>query len=275
MTTMPDNADQLVDTQRAFDSVADDYDGPIGNNLLVQEMRKRTLAAVTSSVPSGASLLDLGCGTGIDAVELGRRGYRVTAVDWSPEMVRRAKERVSGAGLARVVEVFHLGIHQLDQLPASAFDAAYSNLGALNCVPDLEAAARSIGSRLRPDGRLIASVIGRVCPWELGLFGLRWQWSRASLRWSKRSVPVSLNGHLVWTRYYTPNEFRSGFAGAGFRLSSLRGLGLLTPPPYMIGFAQRHHRAVRRLQAIEDRVASWPGLRRWGDHFLIVMQRAA
>ena len=272
---MADNADQLIDTQRAFDSVADDYDGPLGNNLLVQEMRKRTLAAVTSCVPSGASLLDLGCGTGLDAVELGRRGYRVTAVDWSPEMVRRAEERVGAAGLSGVVEVDHLGIHELDRLPGSAFDAAYSNLGVLNCVPDLEAAARSLATRLRPDGSLIASVIGRICPWELGLFGLKRHWSRAALRWSKRSVPVSLNGHRVWTRYYTPYEFRSVFAGAGFRLTSLRGLGLLTPPPYMIAFAQRHHRAVQRLQAIEDRVAGWPGLRQWGDHFLIVMQRAA
>ena len=275
MTTMADNADQLIDTQRAFDSVADDYDGPIGNNLLVQEIRKRTLAAVTSSIPRGASLLDLGCGTGLDAVELGRQGYRVTAVDWSPAMVRRAEARVRAAGLAGVVQVDHLGIHQLDRLPASAFDAAYSNLGVLNCVPDLEAAARLIRDRLRPAGSLIASVIGRVCPWELVLFGLKRQWSRAGLRWTKNSVPVSLNGQRVWTRYYTPNEFASAFAGAGFRLTSLRGLGLLTPPPCMIAFAQRHHRGVRRLQAIEDQVAGWPGLRHWGDHFLIVMRRVA
>jgi hypothetical protein len=41
----------------------------------------------------------------------------------------------------------------------------------------------------------------------------------------------------------------------------------------MDAFAQRHPRAVATLQALEDRVARWPGLRGWGDHFLIVMQR--
>jgi hypothetical protein len=32
---------------------------------------------------------------------------------------------------------------------------------------------------------------------------------------------------------------------------------------------------VARLQVIEDRVAGWPGVRAWGDHFLVVMERRA
>ncbi|TQT87338.1 SAM-dependent methyltransferase, partial [Xanthomonas perforans] len=31
--------EQLLETQRAFDSVAPDYDGPRGNNALIQRMR--------------------------------------------------------------------------------------------------------------------------------------------------------------------------------------------------------------------------------------------
>jgi len=230
---MTDMADPLAETQLAFDSVANDYDGPLGNNPLVQEMRSRTLAAVTSSVAPGAALRDLGCGTGQDATQLARRHYQVTALDWSPEMVRRTRERVAAEGLDGLIEVHHLGIHDLDRLPAGAFEAVYSDLGALNCVPDLEAAARSIAARLRPNGTLIASVMGRVCPWELSVFGLKRQWSRARVRWSKSSVPVPLNGRRVWTRYYTPSDFRAVFATAGFELISVRGLGLLTPPPYM------------------------------------------
>lgn len=271
---MADVARQLADTQRAFDSVATAYDGPLGNNPLVQRLRARTLAAVTRTVPPGTALLDLGCGTGLDAVWLGQRGYRVTAIDWSPQMVRQSRERAERAGLDGVVAVQHLGIHQLGSLPADAFDGAYSDLGALNCVPDLAAAARSIAARLRPGGALIASVIGRVCPWELGLFALKRQWARAQVRWSTETVAVPLNGLPVWTRYYTPSEFRSAFSAA-FTVRSLRGLGLVVPPPYMLAFAQRHPRLLAGLQRIEDLVAGWPGLRRWGDHFLIVMQRNA
>jgi SAM-dependent methyltransferase len=266
---------QLADTQRAFDSVAAAYDGPLGNNPLVQRLRARTLAAVTRAVPPGGALLDLGCGTGLDAEWLGRRGYHVTAIDWSPQMVQRSRKRAREAGLEGMVAVEQLGIHQLEGLPEGAFDGAYSDLGSLNCVPDLAAAARSIALRLRPEGVLIASVIGRVCPWELGLFALRREWARARVRWATETVAVPLNGLTVWTRYYTPSEFRSAFSAAGFKTRSLRGLGLMVPPPFMLAFAQRHPRLVAGLQRIEDQVAGWPGMRRLGDHFLIVMQRNA
>ena len=93
------------------------------------------------------------------------------------------------------------------------------------------------------------------------------------MRWSKRTVAVPLAGHTVWTRYYTPAEFRSAFEPAGFRLRSLRALGLFVPPPYLFAFAQRHPRALAALETLEDRLAGWPAVRQWGDHFLIVMQR--
>lgn len=266
-------AEQLIDTQLAFDSVAAEYDGPLGNNALVQGLRARTLAAVMGWVSVGAALLDLGCGTGLDAVWLGRRGYRVTAIDWSPAMVEYARQRAAKAGIGGAVHVHHLGIHELDRLPARGFDAAYSDLGSLNCVPDLDQAARAIAGRLRSGGALIASVIGRVCPWEVALCLRKRQWARLRVRWSKRIVPVPLRDHTVWTRYYRPAELRSAFESAGFTLRSVRGLGLFVPPPYMLVFAQRHSRAIAALQAVEDRVAGWPGLRQWGDHFLIVMQK--
>lgn len=50
-------------------------------------------------------ILDLACGTGILAIELVRRGYRVHGIDSSPEMITRAKSKVSGSELA----TFELG----------------------------------------------------------------------------------------------------------------------------------------------------------------------
>jgi hypothetical protein len=52
---------------------------------------------------------------------------------------------------------------------------------------------------------------------------------------------------------------------------ALRGLGLCAPPPYLDGFARRHRRLVTALEALDDIVASWPVLRNWGDHFLMVL----
>jgi SAM-dependent methyltransferase len=49
--------------------------------------------------------LDLGCGSGIWAVELAKRGWEVTGVDIVPKALRRARERADEAGVdIRLVE---------------------------------------------------------------------------------------------------------------------------------------------------------------------------
>jgi len=55
--------------------------------------------------PPYGPALDLGCGSGIWAVELARRGWQVTGVDFVPKAVRRARDRARQAGLeVRFVE---------------------------------------------------------------------------------------------------------------------------------------------------------------------------
>jgi SAM-dependent methyltransferase len=262
----------LLETRDAFDGVAHDYDRSNTGNPILRAMRTRALAAVRRHVPAGSTLIDLGCGPGTDTAALVAAGYHVTAIDWAPAMADQARRHAAAAGLD--VDVRQLGIHQLDQLAPRVFDAAYSNFGPLNCVPDLEDAARQIGRRLRPGGVLVASVIGRVCPWELALFGMRGDRARARVRLSADAVAVPLSGRNVWTRYWSPAAFTAVFRAAGFRPQLLRALGLFAPPPYLEGVAGRHPRLVNALQTIDDCCGGWPLLRNYGDHFLIALRRA-
>jgi SAM-dependent methyltransferase len=267
---------RLHDTQRAFDAVASSYDRSNAENSLLCAMRNRSRAAVAAAVPAGSHLLDLGCGPGTDVVYFAAGGYRVVAIDWSTAMVDEARRRVRTTDLNNRVRIFHLGIDQLDRLNAAVtdrFDAVYSSFGPLNCVADLPQAAVAIAQRLRSGGFLVASVIGRVCPWELALYSVRGDFTRALVRFARRPVPVPLEGRTVWTQYYTPSAFSRIFRAAGFRVVSTRALGLLTPPPYLNAFADRHPRIVAALQHVEDAAGGWPGLRACGDHFLIVMQK--
>ncbi len=45
------------------------------------------------------NILDVGCGTGRHAIELARRGYRVTGIDLSEAQLRRAREKAAEAGV--------------------------------------------------------------------------------------------------------------------------------------------------------------------------------
>ncbi|MCF5956314.1 class I SAM-dependent methyltransferase, partial [Xanthomonas perforans] len=181
--------EQLLETQRAFDSVAPDYDGPRGNNALIQRMRTTLWDTVASELPVGSRLIDLGCGTGLDAGEFARRGYSVLATDWSPAMVERTRQRAATHSLQERLTTAHVGIQQLDRLEGS-FDGMYSNFGPLNCAPDLPAVAAQCARLLRPDGCLVFSVIGRICPWEIGHYALRGRLRRAAVRAAKGAIAV-------------------------------------------------------------------------------------
>ena len=49
--------------------------------------------------PLPARALDLGCGSGVWAVELAKRGWHVTGVDAVPKAIRRARQRAQEAGV--------------------------------------------------------------------------------------------------------------------------------------------------------------------------------
>jgi SAM-dependent methyltransferase len=263
----------LGDTRAAFDSVAADYDGPRGNNALIQDMRDEMWRWLDQTFSPGSNLMDLGCGTGLDAVHLAKRGISVAATDWSPLMVQRTEERAAAQQVADRVRAINLGAHELQQLPETAtFDGAYSNLGPLNCVPDLGDVSRECARLLKTGGLLVFTVIGRYCPWELAHYLRRGRWARARVRFARRMVPVGMNDHTIWTRYYTPREFYRAFR-PHFTLEHYRGLCVFAPPPYLTWIRERYPRFHEQLWRIDRRVCGWPLIRAMGDHFLIVMRK--
>ena len=263
----------LRDTQEAFDSVAADYDGPRGNNTLIQDMREEMWRWLDTTFAPGSRLIDLGCGTGLDAIRLAQQGHCVTATDWSPRMIDRTVDRAERAGVAHNVQAVALGAHELDRLEGrTVYDGAYSNLGPLNCVPDLTVVAENCARLLKPRGALVFSVIGRLCPWEIGHYALRRNWERVRIRFAKDMEPVRMNKRTVWTRYYSPIQFYRAFE-RHFQLGHYRGLCVFAPPPYLTSVKEKHPRLHERLWRLDRRVAGWPLLRNMGDHFLIVMYR--
>jgi SAM-dependent methyltransferase len=96
-------------------------------------------------VADGARILDVCCGTGHLAALLAARGYRVTGVDVSEEMIRHARENAPSAE-------FHVADASRFRLPA-LFDAAVSTFDSLNHLvakEALEAALRNTAAALKP-----------------------------------------------------------------------------------------------------------------------------
>jgi SAM-dependent methyltransferase len=264
---------QLRATQEAFDSVAADYDGPRGNNDLIQDMRAEMWRWLGRTFMPGARLIDLGCGTGLDAAHLAETGYEVTATDWSPQMVQRTVDRAAARGVVSRLRAINLGAHELERLDETgAYDGAYSNLGPLNCVPDLGSVSRETARLLKPGGRLVFTVIGRYCPWEIIHYLRHGRWARAKVRFARGVVPVGMNSHTIWTRYYTPRQFYGAFR-QHFSLEHFQGLCVFAPPPYLTWLRDKHPGVHELLWRIDRQVSHWPLIRTMGDHFLIVLRK--
>lgn len=101
------------------------------------------------------TILDLGCGTGGHAIPLAQRGYQVTGVDRSEQMLANAREKAAVSGRWSVV--FHQGdIRMLDL--GQTFDAVISMFAVMSYMTsndDLLAAFRTARRHLVPGGLFI------------------------------------------------------------------------------------------------------------------------
>jgi len=108
--------------------------------------------AITLARPGSSSrILDVGCGTGGHAIELARRGHRVTGVDLSQHMIDAARHKAEVLPTGGRPE-FKLGnATSFDEREGGKYQAAimmFAVLGYLNANEDILAALRNIRSHL-------------------------------------------------------------------------------------------------------------------------------
>ena len=270
-----------------FDAAAADYDAIFTQRRLSRWLRETVWGRLAASFRPGAHVLELGCGTGEDAVWLARRGVRVSATDASPEMLAVARRKAAAAGVADRITFARLDLGEIRdwrleigdapisnlQSPVSQYDGAFSNFGALNCLPDRRPVAGALAERVRPGGRVVLVVMGPLCPWEVAWHLLHGE-VRAALRRMRPGVEAHVGmGARVRVWYPSPRRLRMEFAPR-FRLVETVGIGTLLPPPYLDHLVERWPRAFEMLALLDrrfERMFPWTWL---NDHYLAVFERS-
>lgn len=104
-------------------------------------------------INNASSVLELGCGEGFLALELARRGKRVTALDLSPERINRARERAAQMPLDHI-PAFTVADLNTGSLPKQTYDCVVAH-DALHHLYNLDHVLDEAKKALKKHGRLI------------------------------------------------------------------------------------------------------------------------
>jgi SAM-dependent methyltransferase len=257
----------------SFDAVAAAYDAQFTHHPLGQWMRKAVHRHLAACVQPGDSVLELGCGTGEDAIWLARLGARVTATDASAAMLEAAAAKAAAAGDADRLTFAQLDLEQPGRWePADQYDFVLANFGVLNCLPDRRPLAAALARWMRPGGRVALVLMSPFCPWEIMWFGMHGRFYTAFRRFRSGEQAHVGNGATVRVWYPSPRRLRADFA-PHFRPLYHAGIGVLLPPSYLSHLVTRWPRFFTRLAGWEhqlERHFPWS----WcADHFLQLLER--
>jgi SAM-dependent methyltransferase len=188
-------------------------------------------------------VLDLGTGAGRHAIELARRGFRVTGVDRTERYLGRARVAAAAAGVA--VELVAEDMRRFAR--PQAFDAAlnlFTSFGYFDDAGDDLSVARNLCESLVPGGAALFELMGKEV--LAGIFRERdWHelvdgflleerrvsegWSGLDLRWVVVRAGTARELRLRH-RLYSGAELRALLREAGF--ASVDLYGSLAGGPY-------------------------------------------
>ncbi|WP_461209576.1 class I SAM-dependent methyltransferase [Desulfocurvus sp. DL9XJH121] len=166
---------------------------------------------------SGARVLEAGCGTGRWVFRLAEAGHRTTLTDFSPEMVRVAREQVRERGVADSVDAcLVMDICDMGELPDAHFDLVLALGEPLGLCGDAGRALNEMRRVTRPGGFVACDVANRFRrALDLAQKG-DWPRSKEMADTGRASFKAGFP-----LRAFTPDEIRSLYESNGLTVTTL------------------------------------------------------
>lgn len=285
----------------AFDAAAPTYDTEFTHTPLALWLRDM----VWSCLPfqPGDHVLEIGCGTGEDALWMAQRGIFVTATDASPAMLAETERKIAAAGVGDRVKFAPLDMNQIGlttppqplspvdrreglthipramMLPSptsgdgdGVFDGIFSNFGVLNCAANRPALAAWLAQHIHRGGKAVLVIMNPLCPWEIVWHLAHGQVKTAFRRLKSGGMAHAGGGQMVQVWYPSPGRLRREFAPF-FRPVQTIGIGALLPPSYLGYLVARYPKTFERAAVLDGRIGRIFPFTVLNDHYLIVMER--
>lgn len=259
----------------AFDSAAEEYDFTISNNYINTWIRERSINELLQFVGRDDTLVEIGCGTGAEAIIISRRVGRIVATDISPKMIDLLRIKIRAKGLSGKIFPALVRASEISKIikytEGNRATAAYSFNGALNCEPNLSRFVDELDSVLQEGGHFVCTIRNSLCLAEVLSHAAVLQFDRMAPR-KNQPVMVSVGGIDIPSFYYSPGTFAKNFTQK-FKLRKLIGLPAILPPAYLSDYYVKFKRVSSILEKTELLVSSRFPFNRLGDQTLFVFQK--
>ncbi len=257
-----------------WDSLADAYDERFNHPYINQYMRKISQECLIKYFNKSSHLLEIGCGTGDEAIFFARKNKKVTAIDISPKMIEIAKSKAMKENVEKNIDFYAIPVEKLKSIPNIKYNGIYSSFGTLNLVSNLTTLAKTLENVMSPSSYFIASVMNKYCLFEIFYFLVHGKLKQAFRRISKDSVPVRLNPKLpsLNCHYYSPTYFYYHFKKY-FSLVEVCALPFLIQAPYIDTVQKFVRNILYKMLFLDKKLSKIFPFNRFGDHFIIVMKK--
>jgi SAM-dependent methyltransferase len=258
--------------QQPFDTLANTYDLDFSASPLARHLRARVHARLQAAFPPGTHTLELGCGTGDDALFMAQQGVHVLATDSSPQMLNATRRKTQHNANVTVAPLDLQALPQGFAHEWSLFDGVYSNFGPLNCLTDWRLLAEWLAARMPAGGRALFGVMAPFCLWEVAWHAAHAEFRVAFRRLGRSSFQPAYETGIIPIAYPSVRRLSADFAPY-FRRVNVYPLGLLLPPSDVYGVIERRPLWLRRLIRWDDRLSRYGVLSNFADHYWIEFVR--
>jgi deazaflavin-dependent oxidoreductase (nitroreductase family) len=269
--------DYYGEVAAAFDSASEEYDFTISHNFINTWIRRRSIGVLLKYAKPTDFLLEVGCGTGVEAITISSHVAHILATDISRSMVDLLEIKIRAKGLSGKITPLRLAASDIsnarDSFVGRRLSLAYSFNGALNCEPKVEGFAAQLAGLLEDDGIFICSVRNTICLPEILSHAAALQFDRMNPR-KKQPTMVSVGGRDIPSRYYSPGTFARLFR-QHFKVKEVIALPGVLPPAYLNEYYLKLRNVTSAFERLDLALSGTFPVNRFGDQTLFVFQKAA